>query len=97
MSQPFTAIATLIAKPGQQEALEQHLRALVQPTRTEAGCGQYDLHQDLANPLAFYMIEQWSSDEALQAHDASAHVQNFRAKAPEFLEHFELKRLRTLA
>ena len=97
MSQPFTAIATLIAKAGQQHALEQHLRALVEPTRVEAGCGQYDLHQDLANPLAFYMIEQWSSDEALQAHDASAHVQNFRAKAPEFLEHFELKRLRTLA
>ncbi|MET1067343.1 MAG: putative quinol monooxygenase [Pseudomonas prosekii] len=97
MSQPFTAIATLIAKPGQQDALEQHLRALLAPTRVEAGCGQYDLHQDLANPLAFYMIEQWSSDEALQAHDASAHVQNFRAKAADFLEHFELKRLRTLS
>ena len=97
MSQPFTAIATLIAKPGQQDALEQHLRALLAPTRVEAGCGQYDLHQDLANPLAFYMIEQWNSDEALQAHDASAHVQNFRAKAGDFLEHFELKRLRTLS
>ncbi len=64
MSQPFTAIATLIAKPGQQDALERHLRALVEPTRAEAGCGQYDLHQDLANPLAFYMIEQWSSDRS---------------------------------
>ena len=50
MSQPFTAIATLIAKAGQQDALEQHLRALLEPTRAEAGCGQYDLHQDLANP-----------------------------------------------
>jgi len=97
MSQPFTAIATLIAKPGQQDTLEQHLRALLEPTRAEAGCSQYDLHQDLANPLAFYMIEHWSSDEALQAHDASAHIQNFRAKAAEFLEHFELKRLRSVA
>ena len=97
MSQPFTAIATLIAKPGQQDALEQHLRALVEPTRAEAGCGQYDLHQDLANPLAFYMIERWSSDEALQAHDTSAHIQHFRARAGDFLEHFELKRLQALA
>jgi len=47
--------------------------------------------------LAFYMIEQWSSDEALQAHDDSAHIQHFRARAGDFLEHFELKRLRTLA
>ncbi|VVP58641.1 Putative monooxygenase [Pseudomonas fluorescens] len=97
MSQPFTAIATLIAKADQQDVLEQHLRALLEPTRAEAGCGQYDLHQDLANPLAFYMIEKWSSDEALQAHDASAHIQSFRARASDFLEHFELKRLRNLA
>ncbi|MFJ4194529.1 putative quinol monooxygenase [Pseudomonas sp. NPDC089534] len=97
MSQPFTAIATLIAKPGRQEALEQHLRALIEPTRAEAGCSQYDLHQDLANPSAFYMIERWASDEALQAHDASAHIQHFRAQAGEFLEHFELKRLRAIA
>ena len=97
MPQPFTAIATLIAKAGQQDVLEQHLRALLEPTRAEAGCGQYDLHQDLANPLAFYMIEKWSSDEALQAHDASAHIQNFRARASDFLEHFELKRLLNLA
>ena len=97
MSQPFTAIATLIAKPGQQDALEQHLRALLAPTRAEAGCGQYDLHQDLANPLAFYMIEQWSGDEALQAHDASAHIQNFRAVAGDLIDHFDLKRLRSVA
>ncbi|MDD0970618.1 MULTISPECIES: putative quinol monooxygenase [Pseudomonas] len=97
MSQPFTAIATLIARPGQQDALEQHLRALIEPTRAEADCGQYELHQDLANPLAFYMIEQWASDEALQAHDASAHIQHFRSQAEAFLEHFELKRLRVIA
>ncbi|WP_460118386.1 putative quinol monooxygenase [Pseudomonas sp. S2_C03] len=96
MSQPFTAIATLIAKAGQQDALERHLRALLEPTRAEAGCGQYDLHQDLANPQAFYMIEQWNSDEALQAHDASAHIQHFRATAGELIEHFDLKRLRAL-
>jgi quinol monooxygenase YgiN len=42
------------------------------------------------------MIEQWSSDEALQAHDASAHIQHFRASAGELIEHFDLKRLRAL-
>ena len=97
MSQPFTAIATLIAKPGQQTVLEQNLRALLEPTRAEPGCSQYDLLVDQQNPLAFYMIERWSGNEALQAHDASAHIQNFRAKAGDVLEHFELKRLQPLA
>jgi quinol monooxygenase YgiN len=43
------------------------------------------------------MIEQWSSDEALQAHDASAHIQNFRARAGDLIDHFDLKRLRSVA
>ncbi|MDR9754873.1 putative quinol monooxygenase [Pseudomonas sp. SZMC_28357] len=97
MSQPFTAIATLIAKPGQQDVLERYLRALLEPTRAEAGCSQYDLLVDQQNPHAFYMIERWSGDAALQAHDASAHIQAFRAKAGDVLEHFELKRLQALA
>jgi hypothetical protein len=59
MSQPFTAIATLIAKPGQQDLLEQGLRALVAPSRAEVGCSQYDLHRDLADPQIFYVIEHW--------------------------------------
>jgi len=66
MSQAFTAIATLIAKPGQQDTLENALRALVEPSRAEAGCGQYDLHRDLADPLTFYVIEHWASEESFR-------------------------------
>ncbi|MFG6204500.1 putative quinol monooxygenase [Pseudomonas retamae] len=97
MSQPFTAIATLTARPGQQDALEQALRALVAPSRAEAGCGQYDLHRDLADPQVFYVIEHWASDEVLQAHNASAHFQQFQSSAGDTIEHFQLKRLGAIA
>ena len=97
MSQPFTAIATLIAKPGQQDALEQALRALVEPSRAEDGCSQYDLHRDLADPQVCYVIEHWASEEILHTHNASAHFQNFQATAAQTIEHFELKRLGAIA
>ncbi|MHA3738057.1 putative quinol monooxygenase [Pseudomonas sp. Eth.TT006] len=97
MSQAFTAIATLTAKPGQQDTLEKALRALVEPSRAEAGCGQYDLHRDLADPLTFYVIEQWASEEILSAHNASAHFQQFQASAADCIEHFQLKRLGVIA
>lgn len=51
MSTAFNVIATLIAKPGQQATLETLLRGLLEPTRLEAGCEQYDLHQDLQHLL----------------------------------------------
>ena len=77
MSAAFNVIATLIAKPGQQATLETLLRELLEPTRIEAGCQQYDLHQDLQHPETFYMLERWSDDAALADHDQSAHIQNF--------------------
>ena len=97
MSTVFNVIATLIAKPGQQAILEPLLRGLLAPTRLEAGCEQYDLHQDLQHPETFYMLERWADDAALAAHDQSAHIQSFRAKAADVIEHFELKRLKFLA
>ena len=93
MTQPFTAIATLTAKPGQQDLLEQGLRALVEPSRAEAGCSQYDLHRDLADPQVFYVIEHWASEAILEAHNASAHFQHLQATAGHAIEHFQLKRL----
>ncbi|MDQ0738382.1 putative quinol monooxygenase [Pseudomonas sp. W4I3] len=97
MPTAFNVIATLIAKPGQQAILETLLRELLEPTRQEPGCQQYDLHQDLQHPETFYMLERWSDDAALADHDQSAHIQNFRTKAADVIEHFELKRLQFLA
>ena len=97
MSQPITAIATLTAKPGQQHVLEQALRALVAPSRAEAGCSQYDLHRDLADPQVFYVIEHWANEEVLQAHNASAHFQQFQRSAGDTIEQFQLKRLGAIA
>ncbi len=62
MSTPLTLIATITAAPGHAEALERELRALVAPSRAEAGCLQYDLHQDRHDSHLFYMIEQWRDD-----------------------------------
>ena len=96
MSQPFTAIATLIAKAGQQDALEQHLRALLEPTRAEAGCSQYDLHQDAEQPGTFYVLERWNDEAALEFHNNTAHFQHFIAQTRDAIEHFELKRLQLI-
>ena len=97
MSQPLVVIATLIAKPGQASALQQHLETLVKATRQEPGCITYELHQDLETPEGFYMFERWVDADALQIHDGSAHIQAFRAAAGELLGHFELKRLSLVA
>ena len=43
-------------------------RTMVEPTRKEPGCIEYDLCQDAADPTRFAMIETWRDEAALAVH-----------------------------
>ncbi len=45
---------------------------LVAPSQSEEGCIRYELWQDNEDPTHFAMVEEWESDEALNAHLAGA-------------------------
>ncbi len=77
----LTVIAELIAKPGCEAELKTELLRMVEATRPEEGCVQYDLHVDTERPGNFVFYENWTSREALDRHAAAAHMQAFGAKA----------------
>ena len=85
-------VAIFVAKPGREEELRQVLEANVGPTRKERGALQYDLHRDNEEPRRFIFVERWASQEALDEHGKSAHIQTFRAKAPDLCEHGEVRK-----
>ncbi len=85
MAEHLMLVARITARPGQEENVKQALLALVGPTRGEAGCLNYDLHQSHADPAVFLFHENWTSQAALDAHSASPHIQAFRARAGELL------------
>ena len=80
-----TVFALVKAKPGMEETAKQELLALVEPTRSEEGCINYDLHQSLDHAGHFRFYENWTSKELLDRHLQSAHVQRFMAKADGLL------------
>ena len=45
-----TVVATIKAKPGMEKTVRAAVEALVAPTRAEAGCINYDLHQSPEAP-----------------------------------------------
>ena len=57
--------------------IEKALHAVVEATRQEEGNISYELHQDIANPLNYIFIEVWKSQEAIDAHNQSAHFHEF--------------------
>ena len=80
-----TVFALVKAKPGMEETAKQELLALVEPTRSEEGCINYDLHQSLDHAGHFRFYENWTSKELLDRHLQSAHVKQFIAKMDRLL------------
>lgn len=70
-----TVVATFQAKPGKTEELKKALISFVAPTRKEAGCINYDLHQLPEDPSKFLFYENWTTKAALDVHLQTPHIQ----------------------
>jgi len=81
----LTNIAFLRAQSNQTQALGTALSALVEPTRAETGCLNYDLHQSLDDAEAWFVYENWRSSEGLSVHMQSEHLLAFLKAAPDLI------------
>jgi quinol monooxygenase YgiN len=73
-SKTVTVIATFQARPGKEVELRAALIELLAPTRKEAGCLNYDLHESPEDSAKFLFHENWVSKAALDAHLESPHI-----------------------
>lgn len=73
-------VAHIIALPEKVEELKAVLLAIIEPTKQEAGVISYELLQNQSDPTDFTFVEEWTSNEALDTHLASPHIQNAIAK-----------------
>jgi len=67
-AKPVTVIAHVKARPGKEAEVKKELLSLVEPSRRDAGCLNYDLHQAADNPAMFMFHEIWSSKALLDQH-----------------------------
>jgi len=79
-------IAKSIAKQDKIEETKKALEALLEPTRKEEGCIQYDLLQDHNDPALFFFTEIWASHAHLDAHLATTHFTDWNEKSVDLLE-----------
>ncbi len=79
-------VAQMVAKPGKRDDLKEALLALIEPTRQEQPCQEYELFTDPKNDHTFVFVETWSSQEALDEHLQTPHLQAFFSVAEDLLE-----------
>ena len=89
----LTIVARILAKPEQRELVKAEVLKLVEPTRKEKGCINYDLHQDNENENLFIFYENWESEELLKAHTQSAHFIAFGKATEDAIEEFLVNKM----
>ena len=65
--------------PDDMAMLRDAAAAMVPATRAEPGCLAYAFGEDLLDPGAVLVTEQWVDEAALAAHFATAHMAAFNA------------------
>src|SRR4029077_19871137 len=78
-------LAFFRARRGQSEALGAALAALVEPTRLEAGCLNYDLHRSVDDADLWFVYENWRSPEGFDAPMLSEHLKAFLKATPDLV------------
>ena len=80
MAETLKIVARILAAPGQADLLAKEMARLVDDTRKEAGCLQYDLHRGTENPDLFVFVEEWETKPLWEAHMSGAAIEAFRAR-----------------
>ncbi|MEM1193346.1 MAG: putative quinol monooxygenase [Pseudomonadota bacterium] len=93
----LTITGNILAKADKVELVKSELIKLVETTRSEAGCLQYDLHQDNENPAYFMFYENWESRDLWQTHMNAPHLTAYMAATDGAVEKFWVHELTQIA
>jgi quinol monooxygenase YgiN len=85
MRKKLSLVAFLYATPGMEQELGARLLSLVELSRAEAGCINYDMHQSNEDPTVFAMYENWVDRAALDLHFEMPYMKEMMAALPSLL------------
>jgi len=89
----LTIVANIKANPDKIDLVKAELLKLIDITRAEAGCINYDLHQDNENPAHFMFYENWESRELWQTHMSAPHLAAYMHATDGAVEEFTLNEM----
>ncbi|MEM6578529.1 MAG: putative quinol monooxygenase [Pseudomonadota bacterium] len=92
----LTIVANIKANPDKIDLVKAELRKLINITRAEEGCINYDLHQDNDNQAHFLFYENWESRELWQTHMQAPHLAAYMEATDGAVEEFTLNEMSTI-
>lgn len=93
----LTIVANITANADNIDLVKSELLKLIDITRAEPGCINYDLHQDNENPAHFLFYENWSSRELWQNHMGNQHLLDYLAATEGAVDEFIVNEMTPVA
>jgi len=72
----LTVIARYVVGEGHDATVARLLRKNAEASRTEPGCLEFSVYQEIDDPRTFLLYERYTSEDAFQAHRQTPHFQN---------------------
>jgi quinol monooxygenase YgiN len=94
--------AKCIGKPDRRNDIMRVTAAIVPPSRAEAGCISYEIHERLSGNDEYLFFEEWADQAALDLHFKTPHFKEFITEftqllqAPPNIRIYEVAEARTL-
>src|SRR3974377_1156919 len=76
----------LLARAGEEGAVEEALREVLGPSRQEPGCLSFHLFRSMREPRLFFIHSRWVDAAAFQKHAELAHTKRFLERVDVLLE-----------
>ncbi len=73
----YVVVARWVAKEGEEEAVEELLRANAEASRRERGCRMFTVQRSLSEPRTYLLYEQYDDEAAFAAHRVSEHFRTY--------------------
>ncbi|MBK1722702.1 putative quinol monooxygenase [Thiocystis violacea] len=89
----LTIVANITAKSDKIDLVRTELEKLLDATRAEQGCLQYDLHQDNVDPARFLFYETWESRDLWQTHMGAQHLKDYLAATEGSVDAFTVNEM----
>ncbi|QZY56191.1 putative quinol monooxygenase [Crassaminicella profunda] len=78
-------VSKIYVKEDQIDEFVEVFKGMVEPSRKEEGCIQYEMYQDEENPRIFIVLEQWKTKEDFDQHFKTEHFERIVPKMSEFM------------
>jgi quinol monooxygenase YgiN len=78
-------VALIRAEAGREQQVGEALRTLTSASQGDRGCTSYELYTSAGEPTTFVTVEEWESQEDLDAHLQAPHLQEAFSAVGELL------------